>query len=444
MTLIEELRQRGLCYAMTDDALEQKLEQETLTFYLGADASADSLHIGHLVPYIVARHLASRGHQPILLVGGGTALVGDPSGKKEERTLLDEAEVASNADAMTKQVMRLLPNATIVNNFDWIKDYSLIGFLRNHGKHFGLNQMLAKDSVKSRLETGISFAEFTYQILQSVDFWELYRNHGCTLQIGGQDQWGNITAGLELIRRTEGAEAKAYGMVAPLLTKADGTKFGKTEEGTVWLSPERTSPYAFYQHFINVDDADVIDRLKQFTMLSLERISELEHATKENPHLREAQRVLAHELTRYVHGDDALKQAENITEALFNNDVTSLSEAELAMAFEGIDAHAVKGEISLVDALIGCGLATSRRDARTMITQRAVSLNGNKVADEALMLTPDTALHGTTHVLRRGKKRYGVIRHKVVRVHNRPQNQTIPDETDSKSSKKKKDIQKVS
>ncbi len=411
MTLLEELRARGLFYAATDDALEEKLETDTLTFYLGADASADSLHIGHLVPYVVARHLASRGHKAILLIGGGTGLIGDPSGKKEERSLLDEADVAHNAEALTTQVQTLLPEGTIVNNHDWIKNYSLIGFLRTHGKHFGINQMLAKDSVKTRLESGLSFAEFTYQILQSVDFLELHKNHGCTLQIGGQDQWGNITAGLELIRRAEGAEAKAYGMVAPLLTKADGTKFGKTEEGAVWLSPERTSPYAFYQHFINVDDADVIARLKQFTMLPLTAIADLERTTDESPHLREAQRTLASELTRYIHGEAGLQQAVNITEALFNNDVMSLSEAELTMAFEGIDAYEVQGEVSLLDALIKCNLASSRRDARTMINQNAITLNGDKVEDDTAVLTPKRALYGTTHVLRRGKKRYGVVRH---------------------------------
>ncbi len=411
MNLLEELTFRKLLYAVTDDDLAQKLETESMTFYLGADPTADSLHIGHLVPYIVARHLAARGHKPILLIGGGTGLIGDPSGKKEERLLLDENTVKNNVEAMRKQVLNILPTAQVVNNYDWLKPYNLLDFLREIGKHFGLNAMLAKDSVKSRLESGISFTEFTYQIIQSLDFLKLYQKHRCTLQIGGQDQWGNITAGLELIRKVEGSEAKAYGLVIPLLTKADGTKFGKTESGTIWLDPKRTSPYAFYQYWINLEDAEALSRLRQFTMLTPAEIQAIETAMAESPHLRHAQKAIAEELTVLIHGEAALKQVVNITEALFYNDVTKLSLDEIEMGFEGVNHLETDRDILLIDALIGLKLASSKREARTFIEQNAIAVNGEKVSDTSDMLNIDNALHQRYTVLRRGKKLYGVVKH---------------------------------
>ncbi len=411
MNIIEELKFRNLLYATTDEALEKKLEEDKVTFYLGADPTADSLHIGHLVPYIVARHLASKGHHPILLIGGGTGLIGDPSGKKEERQLLDEPLVKKNVEAMTKQVKNILPTATIVNNYDWLKPYNLLDFLREIGKHFGLNAMLAKDSVKSRLESGISFTEFTYQIIQSLDFLKLYQNNQCTMQIGGQDQWGNITAGLELIRKVEGSEAKAYGLVIPLLTKADGSKFGKTESGTIWLDPKRTSPYTFYQYWINLEDAEALTRLRQFTMLSVSEIQAVEQAMEETPHLRHAQKAIAEELTTLIHGKQALEQVINITEALFHNDVNKLSIHEIEMGFEGVNRYELDADISIIDALIRLKLASSKREARTFVQQNAVAVNGDKVTDLEFVIKKSAALHNAYTILKRGKKLYGVIKH---------------------------------
>ncbi len=411
MNIIEDLTYRGLIYAFTDETIQEKLKNETVTFYLGADPTADSLHVGHLLAYLVARRLAAYGHKPILLIGGATGLIGDPSGKSAERNLLTVAETLKNAEGIKAQVERLLPEATYVNNYDWMKDVKLIPFLRDVGKHFNLNQMLAKDSVKSRLETGISYTEFTYQIIQSVDFLELYKKENCILQIGGQEQWGNITAGLELIRKTLGSEHQAYGLVFPLVTKKDGTKFGKTAEGAVWLDPEKTSPYAFYQYWMNLEDSEALERLKQFTDLSKSEIDTIGDLMVESPHLRHAQKTLATTLTTLVHGDAALIQAERITEAFFANEIETLSKDEMKIGFEGVPQAQVSGDITLIDALIQTELASSKRDARTLIKQNAISVNDAKVTDETFELTRKKAYHQTYTVLRRGKKHYGLIEH---------------------------------
>ncbi len=411
MNIIEDLTYRGLIYAFTDETIQEKLKNETVTFYLGADPTADSLHVGHLLAYLVARRLAAYGHKPILLIGGATGLIGDPSGKSAERNLLTVAETLKNAEGIKAQVERLLPEATYVNNYDWMKDVKLIPFLRDVGKHFNLNQMLAKDSVKSRLETGISYTEFTYQIIQSVDFLELYKKENCILQIGGQEQWGNITAGLELIRKTLGSEHQAYGLVFPLVTKKDGTKFGKTAEGAVWLDPEKTSPYAFYQYWMNLEDSEALERLKQFTDLSKSEIDTIGDLMVESPHLRHAQKTLATTLTTLVHGDAALIQAERITEAFFANEIATLSKDEMKIGFEGVPQAQVSGDITLIDALIQTELASSKRDARTLIKQNAISVNDAKVTDETFELTRKEAYHQTYTVLRRGKKHYGLIEH---------------------------------
>ncbi len=411
MNIIEDLTYRGLIYAFTDETIQEKLKNETVTFYLGADPTADSLHVGHLLAYLVARRLAAYGHKPILLIGGATGLIGDPSGKSAERNLLTVAETLKNAEGIKAQVERLLPEATYVNNYDWMKDVKLIPFLRDVGKHFNLNQMLAKDSVKSRLETGISYTEFTYQIIQSVDFLELYKKENCILQIGGQEQWGNITAGLELIRKTLGSEHQAYGLVFPLVTKKDGAKFGKTAEGAVWLDPEKTSPYAFYQYWMNLEDSEALERLKQFTDLSKSEIDTIGDLMVESPHLRHAQKTLATTLTTLVHGDAALIQAERITEAFFANEIETLSKDEMKIGFEGVPQAQVSGDITLIDALIQTELASSKRDARTLIKQNAISVNDAKVTDETFELTRKKAYHQTYTVLRRGKKHYGLIEH---------------------------------
>ncbi len=410
MNIVDELKRRKLLYAVTDEAVKEHFDEGKVTFYLGADPTSDSLHVGHLVPYIIAKHLIDAGHEAILLIGGGTGLIGDPSGKSEERKLLELEDTLANASAIEAQVKRLIPEARIVNNYDWLKDYDMIRFLRDIGKHFNLNYMMGKDSVKNRLDSGISFTEFSYQIIQSIDFMELYGREGCTVQIGGQDQWGNITAGLELIRKLYGPGSKAYGLVAPLLTRKDGSKFGKTAEGTIWLDPAKTSPYAFYQYWINLEDDEALRRLWQFTFLRAEEIDEVEARMQKTPHERHAQKTLAREVTRFVHGQKALQQAENITGALFGGEVSSLTPEEIEMGFEGVPSiHAEAGK-PLIEALVETGLANSKREARTFLRQNAVRLNGERVERVDATLDSTDALHGSYHVIRRGKKHYALVR----------------------------------
>ena len=411
MKLTDDLQYRNLIYAMTDDALAEKLNEGQVTFYLGADPTADSLHVGHLLAFLVAKRLAAYGHHPILLIGGGTGLIGDPSGRSSERNLLTLDDTLINAKGIEKQVRNILPEAGVVNNYDWIKHIDMITFLRDYGKFFNINTMLAKDSVKSRLEAGISFTEFSYQIIQSIDFLELYNKQNCTVQIGGQDQWGNITAGLELIRKTKGIEHDAYGLVIPLITKKDGSKFGKTADGAVWLDPKKTSPYAFYQYWLNLDDDEAIERLKQFTDLSKDEIESVESKMKDSPHLRHAQKTLGEHLTKLVHGDGAYNQALKITEALFKGDVKTLSANEIEMGFEGVPSAKVSESVNIIDGLIKAKLATSKREARTFLKQNAISVNGDKIQDTDLMLTKETALGQTYTVLKRGKKHYALLHH---------------------------------
>lgn len=411
MNLIQDLQYRELIYALTDEALETTLDEQSITFYLGADPTGDSLHVGHLLAYTVAKRLASYGHQPILLIGGGTGLIGDPSGRNTERQLLSIEQTLGNAEKIEAQVKRILPGAKVVNNYDWIKNIDLVSFLRDYGKHFNINNMLAKDSVKSRLEQGISFTEFSYQIIQSIDFLELYKKENCTLQIGGQDQWGNITAGLELIRKSLDSTHKAYGLVLPLITKKDGSKFGKTADGAVWLDSEKTSPYAFYQYWINLDDDEAITRLKQFTEYEKPDIEEIAEKMAQTPHLRHAQKALAAYLTELIHGKDALNQAKRITEALFHGDVSDLSATEIEMGFEGVPVYETPEPIGIVEALLASSLAGSKREARTFIKQNAVAVNGEKIDDAQMMLDKQDALDNTYTVLKRGKKRYALIKH---------------------------------
>ncbi|MCK5731404.1 MAG: tyrosine--tRNA ligase, partial [Tenericutes bacterium] len=343
--------------------------------------------------------------------GGGTGLVGDPSFKKSERQLLTIEESLKNAIGITEQVKKILPNATIVNNYDWISNLNAIQFLRDVGKHFNVSYMMSKDSVKSRIENGISFTEFAYQILQAWDFEHLYKNYNCNLQIGGQDQWGNITAGLELIRKVHTAEAKAYGITFPLVTKADGTKFGKTETGTLWLDKDRTSPYEFYQYWINTADSDVILRLKQFTFLSKDEIDKLEVEVKEKPENRAAQKLLAEEVTKTVHGNDELQKAINISQALFSGDIKSLKVDEIEMGFKGLQSIEISGEILLVDALLNTQLVNSKREAREMIKKNAVSVNGDKIIDFDFVINKIDAFGVKYTVIRKGKKKYALIMH---------------------------------
>jgi len=411
MKLFEDLKWRGLLYQVTSDDLEQKLNEDKLTFYLGADPTADSLHVGHLLAYLVAKRLMEHGHQPILVIGGGTGLIGDPSFKANERQLLTIEESLNNAEGIIKQVKRILPNAKIVNNYDWLAALNSIEFLRDIGKHFNVAYMMSKDSVKSRIDNGISFTEFSYQILQAWDFEYLFKNHGCQLQIGGQDQWGNITSGLELIRKLHTVDAKAYGFTFPLVTKSDGTKFGKTESGTLWLDKHRTSTYEFYQYWINTADGDIIQRLKQFTFLTKEVVDELEIEVKERPELRRAQRILAEELTRTVHGEEELKKALHVTEALFSGEIRDLDVEEIEMGIAHLTSIDSETDLPLLEALIGLELVKSKREARELISSNAITVIGEKISDLDFIVKKSEAFGNKYSVIRKGKKKYGVIKH---------------------------------
>jgi tyrosyl-tRNA synthetase len=411
MKLIEELKWRDLLYDMTDPDLENVMENESITFYVGADPTADSLHVGHLISYLVSKRLQDKGHNPILVIGGGTGLIGDPSGRSSERQLLTLESTLANSEAITKQVLNILPNAKVVNNYDWIKEYDIITFLRDIGKHFNINHMIAKDSVKSRLENGISFTEFTYQIIQSLDFWELYRRENCKLQIGGQDQWGNVTAGLDLIRKIEGSESKAYCFTWPLLTKADGSKFGKTAGGAIWLDKNKTSVYEFYQYWINTPDKDAVSFLKKFTFMTVEETKAIIEEFEKAPHQRLAQKKIAEELTTLVHGKEAYESAVRISAALFSGNIKDLSVSEIEEGFKDVPSVTLEEDTLLVDALIAASLASSKREARQFITSNAVAVNGDKVSDLEFMVKKENAIGGKFTVIKRGKKKYAMIKH---------------------------------
>jgi len=411
MTLLEELKWRELVYDVTDPELEEKLETDKLTFYVGADPTAGSLHVGHLISYLVSKRLQDCGHHPILVIGGGTGLIGDPSGRSTERQLLTLEESLDNALKITAQVKKILPDAEVVNNYDWISTYDIITFLRDIGKHFNINYMMNKDSVKSRLDQGISFTEFSYQIIQSLDFMHLYKENNCTMQIGGQDQWGNITAGLELIRKVLGHDKKGYGFTWPLLTKADGTKFGKTAGGAIWLDKNLTSVYEFYQYWINTSDSDAIRYLKKFTFYSIDETNQIIEEFKKAPHQRLAQRKIAETLTTLVHSKEEYESAVRISEALFSGNVASLSKDEIAEGFKDVPSFEFREEKNLIDALLETKLASSKREAREFINNNAVAVNGEKENNLEFIIKKADAIEESFTVLRRGKKKYALIRH---------------------------------
>lgn len=422
MDILEDLQFRGLINQQTDEeGLRELLSKEIVKLYCGFDPTADSLHIGHLLPILILRRFQQAGHQPIALVGGGTGLIGDPSGKKAERTLNEKETVAMFSSRIKEQLSRFLefdekvnPNpAILANNYDWIGSLDVITFLRDIGKNFGLNYMLAKDSVANRLEAGISFTEFSYMILQSYDFLNLYQTYGCKLQVGGSDQWGNITAGLELIRKSE-ENAKAFGLTVPLVTKADGTKFGKTEGGAIWLDAAKTSPYEFYQFWINTDDRDAVKYLKIFTFLSHDEINELEKQTEEAPEKRAAQKALAEEVTKLVHGEEALQQAIRISQALFSGSVAELSAEEIKQGFKDVPSYSVADEdVALLDLLVTSKISSSKRQAREDITSGAIYLNGERVQDLDRVLTKIDRIEGQYTIIRRGKKKYFLIQYEA-------------------------------
>ncbi|MGN1402628.1 MAG: tyrosine--tRNA ligase [Bacillus sp. (in: firmicutes)] len=418
MDLLQDLQWRGIIYQQTDEkGLQEQLKKPT-SLYCGVDPTADSMHIGHLLPFLTLRRFQQAGHQPIILVGGATGMIGDPSGKTQERQLQSVEVIQHNVECLKKQLEKIFDfggdnGAVMTNNFDWIGSMDMITFLRDYGKHIGINYMLSKDTIASRLDTGISFTEFTYTIIQAIDFKNLYENHNCRLQIGGSDQWGNITTGLELIRKTQGEGAKAYGLTIPLVTKADGTKFGKTEGGAVWLDPEKTSPYEFYQFWINTADADVVKYLKIFTFLSKEDIEALEASVETEPHLRKAQKALAEEMTKLVHGQAALDTAIAISQALFSGDIKKLTASEIRQGFKDVPSYTLEegAETTLVEVLVNAKISPSKRQAREDITNGAISINGDKVTDLQYMLTDADKVEGQFTVIRRGKKKYTLIQY---------------------------------
>lgn len=418
MSIIEELEWRGAINQQTDaEGLQQLLEKKSVSLYCGIDPTGDSMHIGHLIPFMVLKRFQLAGHKPVVLIGGATGSIGDPSGKTSERSLQSMDSVNENARKLTAQMDKLFLKGDvassgfrIVNNYDWLSQISLLELLRDYGKHFNINTMLAKDIVSSRLEVGISYTEFTYQILQSIDFRHLFREYDVQLQIGGADQWGNITSGLDFIRRTEGHEAEVYGLTIPLMLKSDGTKFGKTAGGAVWLDPQQTTPYEFYQFWLNQQDADVIKFLKYFTFLSKEEIDSLEKEVETQPHLRVAQKRLAEEVTRFVHGQDALDEALQITEALFTGEVQHLSASQIEQGFKNMPRSTSPLEASnLAVWLVETGIVKSRREAREFITNGAILINGQKITDVDSTIAPSDAIGGKYIIVRRGKKNYHLV-----------------------------------
>jgi tyrosyl-tRNA synthetase len=421
MTVYDEFEWRGIVHSSTEGTREL-LARDKVTCYIGFDPTASSLHVGSLLPMMALARLQRHGHAPIAIVGGGTGLIGDPSGRSQERTLLSHDEVAHNLEGIRRQLSRFLDfesatnRAHIINNGDWLERLNLMEFLRDVGKHFTVNYMLAKESVKRRVETedGISFTEFTYLIMQAYDYLTLYDRYQCRLQLGGSDQWGNIVAGCDLIRKLRGGQA--YGLVLPLVTTAAGTKFGKTETGTIWLDAERTSPYQFYQFWLNVDDRDAIVYLKYFTFLSREEITELEHATEQAPQKREAQRRLAQEVTRLVHGQEELERAERGATLLFDKNVTKLPvESILAVAgdvpFSSVSVQQLAGEgLLLVELLASAGVTPSKSEATRLIRSGGIYVNNERVSNEKLRLTRDQAVGGELFLIRKGAKQNFLIR----------------------------------
>ncbi|HAY6618689.1 TPA: tyrosine--tRNA ligase, partial [Staphylococcus aureus] len=406
---------RGLIYQQTDEqGIEDLLNKEQVTLYCGADPTADSLHIGHLLPFLTLRRFQEHGHRPIVLIGGGTGMIGDPSGKSEERVLQTEEQVDKNIEGISKQMHNIFEfgtdhGAVLVNNRDWLGQISLISFLRDYGKHVGVNYMLGKDSIQSRLEHGISYTEFTYTILQAIDFGHLNRELNCKIQVGGSDQWGNITSGIELMRRMYG-QTDAYGLTIPLVTKSDGKKFGKSESGAVWLDAEKTSPYEFYQFWINQSDEDVIKFLKYFTFLGKEEIDRLEQSKNEAPHLREAQKTLAEEVTKFIHGEDALNDAIRISQALFSGDLKSLSAKELKDGFKDVPQVTLSNDTTnIVEVLIETGISPSKRQAREDVNNGAIYINGERQQDVNYALAPEDKIDGEFTIIRRGKKKYFMV-----------------------------------
>ena len=409
MNFIEDLKWRGALNQITDAAgLLEAMASGKVGAYVGTDPTADSLHLGHLIPFMVLKRFQKAGGKAVIIIGGATGAIGDPR-PTTERQLLSSEQLAENEKGITAQVTKLFGDndTRIVNNNDWLGQLTLTDFLRDYGKLFSINVMLKKDVVASRLETGISFTEFTYQVLQGIDFHELWRREDVKLQIGGSDQWGNITSGIDLIHSLEGNEAKAFGLTIPLMTDSTGKKFGKSEGNAIWLDPKKTSPYTFYQFWLNQGDADVVKYLKYFTFLGSEEIDDLAEAVATNPGERLAQRRLAQEVTKFVHGEAAVKEAEDLSTALFSGNVATLSAAQIADAFGGVPSFEAANTVkNIVDFLVDGGVEASKRQAREDVANGAISINGEKVTDVAAEINPLSHYDGQFVLVRRGKKKY--------------------------------------
>lgn len=402
MNLYEDLKWRGLIQDISDEELINKLNNESLTFYIGTDPTADSMHIGHYSSFLISKRLAKYGHKPILLVGGATGLIGDPK-PTAERPMITKEEVEHNIKGLTKQAQEIF-GFEVVNNYDWIKDINTIDFLRDYGKYFNVGYMLAKDKVKSRMETGITFAEFSYMILQALDFLHLYETKNCTLQVAGSDQWGNITSGIELIRRK--LDKTAYGMVMPLVTDSNGVKFGKTEGNALWLDKNKTSSYELYQYLINLEDSMIISYLKKLTFLSREEIEEIEKRHNEKPELREAHKILAREIITDLHGKEEYEKAIKISEALFKGNFETLTNEELKDAFKGNEVKEIELNKNIVDTLIDLNVATSKRQAREFISNNSIEIKGQKVNNLETLIDETFLVNGNFLIVKRGKKNY--------------------------------------
>ena len=404
MNLYEELKWRGLIQDISSPELIDKLNNESLTFYIGTDPTADSMHIGHYSSFLISKRLAKAGHHPILLVGGATGLIGDPK-PTAERPMISKEEVEHNFKGLKRQAEEIF-GFEVVNNYDWTKDINVIDFLRDYGKYFNINYMLAKDKVKSRLDSGITYAEFSYMILQALDFMHLYETRGCILQVAGSDQWGNITSGIELVRKK--LDTEIYGMVMPLVTDSNGVKFGKTEGNALWLDKNKTSSYELYQYLINLEDSMIIEYLKKLTFLSKEEIEEIEKKHNENPELREAHKALAREVITDLHGKEEYEHAVKLSNVLFSGNVSELTAKEIEEVFKGVPNFS-KEEDTLINIITSCNIASSRREAREFINNGAISVNGNVIKDENYLVDKNCAIEGKYIVIRRGKKKYSLI-----------------------------------
>ena len=406
MTVFEDLKWRGLIKDISSPELEEKLNKGGMTFYIGTDPTADSLHVGHLSSFLISKRLKDAGHHPILLVGGGTGMIGDPR-PTTERAMITKEQVSKNIEGLKEQVEKLF-GFEVVNNYDWIKDINVLDFLRDYGKYFNINYMLDKDIIKRRLDTGITYTEFSYMILQALDFKYLHEHKNVNLQCAGSDQWGNITAGIDLIRKSTGDEV--YGFTMPLVTDSQGRKFGKSEGNALWLDKEKTSSYELYQFFVNVEDCMVIDYLKIYTFLSKEEIEELEVKHKEHPELREAHKALAREIITFLHGKEEYDKAVDLAEHLFNNKFNDLSKKDIEELFKNANINEIEANQNIVDFIINLGIAKSKREAREFIEAGAISINGEKVTNIETIIDKTMFIENTYIVVRRGKKNYYIGR----------------------------------